>query len=354
MAGEFDISNPSQTSVLDYQTLLRESQELSKSGRTRDALKKLEEAETNVLKLDPVAEVDLEFELGRICNNKGITLKNMKAWDESAVCYHNAIEHLTKSRKETIRERIGVEMNLAVLHTHRRDRKKALECFDRAEKLSATLKGRDFEETMTKINMNRVQHHLVFNEIDKARELLDRIADISRSREGRKERKARVSAQLGQLLACLADNAEGSFAKEYSRQAVKQFEEAGSEYSDLGMWRDAFIQMLNHAEALIFVGCYDDATGTLERVLSESKERQEHSFYSSAVFMLLDIAIHKGNQNLVNCWFDESLKASDNLLESARINFLEKLESQLRLGGMDELAQKIKYHRLSGGSSSGQ
>lgn len=356
MSGNFDTPPPSQTPVVDWKLLLKESYELAQSGHTKDALRVLEEAEKSIRNLEFADEIDRELELGRICNNKGITFKNMKAWDKSAECYEEALVHFSKSRKDAIRERIGVEINLAILRTRQRDRRKAFSGFDRAEKLAAAFKGKEYDELITKILTNLAQLHLEFNEMEKAREILDRIAtcDGRKDLKGRKESRARVSAQLGQWVARLAENTKSTNSKEYSRQAVNLFKEASQYYAEIGMWRDSLVQTLNHAEALIAIGGYDDATKALEHVLNESRERGEQSLRSSAIAKLFDIAVLKNDCNLIDRWFNEALEASDSLPQTARDDFLESLESRLRLGGCESFVEKVKEHRISGGSPSGE
>jgi tetratricopeptide (TPR) repeat protein len=356
MTGNFDTQIPSQIPVADIKLLLKESQELAQSGRTKDALRVLEQAENNIRNLECVGEIDRELELGRIYNNRGIAFKNMKAWDKSAACYEEALLHLAGSKKDANRERIGVEINLAILRTRQKDKKKALEGFERAEKLAPSFKGKEYDELMSKILTNQVQLHLEFNEIEKAREILDRASAFSgfRDKVGRKEKQVRVSAQLGQLVARHADNVEKPYSKEYSRQAVKLFEEAGKLYTELGMWRDSLVQNLNRAEALIALGSYDDATKALERIIDESRERGEYSLWSSATAKLLDIAILKCDEHLVIAKLDEVLAAADPLPEIARKDFLESLESRLRLGGCAALVEKVRTYRSSGGRSSAE
>ena len=344
MAGNYEIVLPSQAHAVDIKSLLTESRELEKSGRSRDALKLLEDAEIRIKLLDNMDKSERNLSLGRICVNKGITLKNMKAWEKSAACYEDALKYLSESGYDAFREKISIEINLAILKTRRFDRKGALEGFDRAEKLAEAFEGKDREELMTKILMNRAQLHLEFNEIDKARELLDRVSSLGRAkgREDRRERQVRVSAQLGQLMARIAEESKKKDAKEHFIQALKLFEESINCYNELGLWRDCLLQKINHAEVLTLLGNLDEAASELGNVLSCGRERNELSLSSSAAEKLLDIALRKKDPGLQDKWLSEILSDVESLPEHAGNDLLERLEVRLRLDGHDALVDRIK------------
>jgi len=347
MAANFEMTTPSQAHAVDIKSLLRESRELEKSGRLKDALKLLEDAEKCVKLQANMKESERDLALGRICVNKGITLKNMKAWDKSAACYSEALEHLSKSGDDAFREKISIEINLAILKTRRLDRKGALDGFNRAEKLAESFKEKEYEDLMTKISMNRAQLHLEFNEIDKARELLDRVSSFDRAKdkEGRQDRRARISAQLGQLMAHIAEESKKKDAKEHFTQALKLFEESSNCYNQLGQWRDSLLQQINHAEILILLGNLDEAESELELVLNNGREKKEPSLSSSAAEKLLDIALAEKDPVLQDKWLAEILFDVELLPEHAGEDFLDRLEVRLRLDGHDDLVDRIKVYR---------
>lgn len=352
MSGNIDTQAPTQNSGPDWKALLQESHFLVQSGRIIDALNALEEAERSVKSCKGTDEYDQDLILGRILNNKGIALKEMKEWDKSAECYEQALMHLSKSNSDTIRERIGVEINRAVLRTRRHQKDKAIESFEKAEKLASHFKGREYDELMSKILMNKAQLHVQFKEMEQAREILDRIATFysgTGDPQKRKEIKARLTAQLGQWVVKFAEKEGNINSPEYIRQGVKFFEEAGNDFNELGIWRNSLAQMLNRAEALISIKCYDDAKKSLEHVIKISEERGEHSLRCSALAIWLKMALVKKDLTQAEKLLTDALKASDELPQTAREDFIENLITELRLKGCEGLIEIIDRHRRDRG-----
>ena len=235
------ISNPT-PSVTDFKELLEESRKLAQTGCSADALKVLDQAEQSVLSNTDNSDVERDLQLSRININRGITFKNMRALEKSAKCYEEAMRLLKSHEEHAPRERFSAELNLAVLRMRLKDRKKALTGFEKAEKLALKFNDPDKKDLIRKVLTNKAKLHLEFQEIDKARNLLGKLAsEYDRfDNDKNREKNARVSAQLGLMIAQLADNeANRKLAKEHYHQAERFFDEAIQIYNDLNLTRDA-------------------------------------------------------------------------------------------------------------------
>jgi tetratricopeptide (TPR) repeat protein len=339
------------TSILppvDVKELLDESRKLAQSGRSSDALNLLDKAESQVLENEIISPLNRDLQLSKININRGIMYKNMRALEQSARCYEKAMQLLKEHEKEAPRELFSVELNLAVLRIRLRDRKNALSGFSKAEKIAQGFEEPERKELIRKVLTNKAQLHLEFREIDKAREILGSIISEHDGHDKitNQERNARVSSQLGLMIAQIADSEEDqNLAAEHYKQSENFFDEAIRIYIKLGFVRDALSQTINKAEVLISSKRLKEASAELEKVYSDAVNLSDNALAASSSAKLLIIAIESANKDAQDRWLNAALYTAQSLAIDARRDFLEKLESQLRWIGGEKLIAHVQKLR---------
>jgi len=339
---------PSPPPFVDYREILRQSQHFAQSGQTSKAFEILVSAEKSILADTKISPYERDLNLSRIYINRGIIHKNMRSLEESAKCYEKAMEILEKAGDGAKRERFSAIMNLAILRTRFRDKARALTGFIRAEEIVKEFDEPERNVLLSKVLMNRAQMHLEFQEIEEARELLDRIEsmDDKRGKKDNREKKARVSAHLGRLVAHIAEMREsGKHANEHLSQALKFFNEARASYDELGLTRDVISQRINIAEALISLKRTDEAKYELEDIYSKPELESETMLKASTAAKLLIISSLKSDEQMKTKWLSAVQDASRDLRGEARSDFLEGLESRLRWIGSERLIEDVQELR---------
>ncbi len=342
------VSPPSSPHYADYRILLKQSQNLSQSGQSAKAFEILDTAEESIFADTKISQYERDLNLSRIYINRGILYKNMRLLEKSAKCYEKAMETLKEVGEGAEREKFSAEMNLAILRTRFRDKERALSGFINAEKIVSQFKEPEKNQLTTKVLINHAQMHLEFQEMDEAREVLDRVESMDNklSKTDNREKKARTSAHLGRLVAHIAERQEsGKHADEHFNHALKFFNEALTLYKELGFTRDVISQRLNIAQTHISLNRTDEALRELEDIHSMPELESNSVLKASAAAKLLIISTMKSDEKMKKKWLNAVQDASGYLTDEARSDFLEGLESRLRWIGSERLIEHIQELR---------
>ncbi|MBU1024267.1 hypothetical protein KKB99_08305, partial [bacterium] len=309
-------------------------------------------AENCLLADSSISPINRDINLSRIYINRGITFKNLRSLGNAAESYEKAMKILERVGDGAEREKFSVELNLAILRTRFRDRKRALTGFENAEKLASNFDEPERKELYIKVLTNKAQLFLEFHEVEIARDIIGKITAIDGKSglHSSKEKKARINAQLGQLIAHMAENQESrQHANEHLIHALKFFSEAASTYEEIELSRDAITQRINHAEALIKLKRIDQADNELKNIHKSTLLMNDANLTASTVAKLLVVAILKLDEQEKDRWIEAVQMALKKLSPEARPDFLEDLESQLRWMGSEHLIKRIQEFRRQEG-----
>lgn len=336
------------SSVPDFQKLLQQSREMAQTGRSDDALKVLSQAEKLIRKNTSLTDYDRDLQLSKIHINRGITLKNMKLLEKSAKSYEDAMKILSKYPDRASREIFSAELNLAILRTRLKDRKKALSGFSRAEKIAEGITDSDQKELLLKVLTNKAQLHIEFHEIDDAREILGNLTSeiSSLDMESDRERVARFSAKLGLLIVHCAEREDDlKLIREHCQQAIKFFNDAIRIYNRLGLTGDAMKQTINKVEALIIMGRHQEARKILDHIYAEAVNKSDFNLLGSACIKYIKLAAQNEDREEQEKWLYNALDFTKDMTVEAREDYLERLESNLRWTGGENLIAQVQKQR---------
>ena len=336
----------------DFKALLKQSKQLAQSGRASDALEILDTAESCLLADSTISPDKRDINLSRIHINRGITCKILRSLGKAAESYERAMKILDRVDSGADREKFSVELNLAILRTRFRDRKRALTGFENAEKLVLKFDEPERKDLFIKVLTNKAQLFLEFHEMEIARDVIGKITAIDGNSliHGNEEKKARISTKLGNLIAQMAENQDSTqHANEHLIHALKFFSEAATIYDSIGLSCEAVRQKINHAEVLIRLKRIDQAGKELVNIHKSTLLMNDSILTASTIGKLLVVAILKLDENEKDRWIEEVQTAITKLSSEARSDFLEDLESQLRWAGSENLIRRIQEFRCQEG-----